>query len=144
MLRPTHAYVTIAAALLLNSVPAASAPASAKDSLPLRKPGHWKITTIAASLGMTSIDACIGPEDSIAATTSPGNCTPPAVQHAGDQVIVNVVCTSPEGRETTSTLFTGDFTTWYRGIVKISADPPSAAHPNLGVTLDAKYIGPCR
>lgn len=118
--------------------------AASNADLPLRKPGQWSITTIAETIGMTRIDACIGPGDSIAATTSPGTCTPPTIENAGDQVIVNVVCTSPAGRETTSTLFTGDFTTWYRAIVKISADPPSGGRPNLGVTLDAKYVGACQ
>lgn len=111
--------------------------------LPVRKPGLWKITSISATHGMQSIEACIGPNDSIAATTSPGQCTAPEVQDAGDQTIVNVLCTSPEGREKTSTLFTGDFTTWYRGIVKMSFDPPAAGRANLGITLDATYVGPC-
>jgi hypothetical protein len=112
--------------------------------LPVRKAGLWKITSISATHGMQFIDACIGPEDSIAATTSPGQCTAPEVQIAGDQTIVNVVCTSAEGREKTSTLFTGDFSTWYRGIVKMSFDPPAAGRANLGITLDAKYVGSCR
>lgn len=110
--------------------------------LPVRKPGHWRITSISAALGMTTIDACIGAGDSIAATTSPGTCTPPTVERASDQVIVTVDCRSAAGRERTSTLFTGDFTTWYRGIVKMSSDPP-AHGANIGITLDAKYLGPC-
>lgn len=124
---------------------AAGTPAWATEvdgPLPVRKAGHWKITTIAETLGMTSIDACIGRADSIAATTSPGSCSAPDVKHAGDQVIVTVTCTSAEGRETTSTLFTGDFTTWYRGIVKMTFDPPVQGRANLGVTLDAEYVGP--
>jgi hypothetical protein len=119
-----------------------AAAASAHD-LPVRKPGHWRITTIAATLGMSTIDACIRPGDSIAATTSPGRCAAPQIQRADDQVIVNVVCATSEGRETTSSLFTGDFTTWYRGIVKMSFDPPTQGRANIGVTLDAKYVGPC-
>lgn len=113
--------------------------------LPVRKPGQWKITSISATHGMISIMACIGAKDSIAAVSSEGKCAPPDVLHAGDQVIVNVTCSTPHGREKTSTLFTGDFTNWYRGIVKMSSDPPARGRANLGVTLDATYIGPsCR
>jgi hypothetical protein len=111
--------------------------------VPVRKPGLWKITSISAAHGMNAIEACIGPEDSIAATTSPGECAAPEVQAAGDQTIVNVVCTSAQGREKTSTLFTGDFTSWYRGIVKMTFDPPVQGVANLGVTLDATYAGAC-
>lgn len=116
---------------------------AAGDQLPVRKPGLWKITSISASLGTASIEACIGPADSIAATTSPGTCAEPAVKRAGDQTIVTVVCTDAAQRETTSTLFTGDFATWYRGIVKMTSEPP-APGGNIGVTLDAKYAGPCK
>lgn len=133
-----QALVMATAAVLATG---SSAMAAASD-VPVRKPGHWKISTIAAALGMTTIDACITPSDSIAATTSVGKCGPPEVQRAGDQTIVTVVCATSQGRETTSTLFTGDFTTWYRGIVKITSDPPAAGQPNLGVTIDAKYVGP--
>ncbi len=42
-------------------------------------------------------------------------------------MIVNVTCTSKAGEERISTLFTGDFKTWYRGITKITYDPPLPA-----------------
>lgn len=108
--------------------------------LPIRKPGHWRITSISAAYGMTTIDACIGPNDSLAATTTPGTCSPPTIEHAADQVIVTVDCKTAEGRERTSTLFTGDFTSWYRGIVKMSFDPPSRGRTNMGITIDAKFV----
>ena len=68
--------------------------------------------------------------------------TPPEVKHAGDQVIVNVTCKTKLGEERTSTLYTGDFTTWYRGVMKMTFDPPTGGLANMGVTLDAKYVGP--
>lgn len=117
--------------------------AIAGGELPVRKAGLWKITSISDAMGMVSFDACIGPDDSIAAVTSQGDCAAPEVEHAGDQVIVNVTCTTRNGREKTSTLFTGDFTTWYRGIVKISSDPPAPGRAFIGVTVDAKYVGNC-
>lgn len=138
-MRSKFVLALVAAQVIVASAGSAAAPG---DELPVRKPGLWKITSITASLGTAKIDACIGPGDSLAATTSPGKCDAPLVKRAGDQTIVTVVCTSAQSRETTSTLFTGDFTTWYRGIAKITSDPP-APGGNLGVTLDAKYAGPC-
>jgi len=112
------------------------------DDLPVRKSGHWQITTIAAALGMTTIDACIDTNDSIAAVGEGRSCSRPEGKRTDDQVIVNITCTSALGEERISTLFTGDFLTWYRGIVKMTFDPPSNGMANMGVTIDAKYIGP--
>lgn len=129
----------LAIAILVLAGPVSAA---MNSELPVRKPGHWQITTIAEGLGMKTIDTCIGKDDSIAATTSQGQCTPPEVQHTGDQVIVNVTCVSKEGREKTSSLFTGDYTNWYHATVKMTFDPPAEGRPNIGATLDAKYLGP--
>lgn len=137
------AVLAATAALGFAVGPAATTRGASVGEVPVRKSGQWKITTIAPTLGMTTIDACIGPGDCIAATTSPGQCSAPEVERAGDQVIISVTCTTPKGRERTSTLFTGDFTTWYRGIVKMTFDPPVDGRANLGVTLDARYAGPC-
>jgi hypothetical protein len=116
---------------------------AAGGDLPVRKPGQWRITSISEVTGMVTFDACIGPGDSIAAVSSQGECGDPDVRRTADEVIVNVTCSTPQGREKTSTLFTGDFSTWYRGIVKMSSDPPTPGHAFVGVTLDAKYLGPC-
>lgn len=129
--------------LSVLAVTMAASPAAGGD-LPVRKPGQWKITSISAAHGMITSQACIGPADSIAAVPGLSQCTAPDVKRADDQIIVNVTCTTEHGREKTSTLFTGDFTTWYRGIVKMTFDPPSQGRANLGITLDAKYVGPCR
>ncbi len=115
---------------------------AAAESSPVGKPGHWQITTIAPAFGTSTIEACITESDSIAAPADGRDCTVPEVKHAGDQVIVNVVCKTKLGEERTSTLYTGDFTTWYRGIMKMTFDPPTAGLANKGVTLDAKYGAP--
>lgn len=138
--KPLAAAMPVIAAALVAAGPALAT----NPDLPVRKPGLWKISSITAATGMTTFEACITPQDSIAATPGDGKgCAAPAVKRAGDQTIVTVVCTSAEGRETTSTLFTGDFSTWYRGIAKITFDPPTRGRANLGVTLDAKYVGDC-
>ncbi len=44
--------------------------------LPQRKPGMWRLTSISAELGMTTIETCIGSEDSIAAPPMGGRAAP--------------------------------------------------------------------
>jgi hypothetical protein len=128
-------------ALLLLMWPTAMWGGTSGEQLPQRAPGLWRITTVSAATGMTSIETCLGPMDSIAAPADGRKCAPPEVERHPDQVIVNTVCDTSRGQERTSTLFTGDFRSWYRGIVKITYDPPAGGIATLGVTLDATRLG---
>lgn len=120
----------------------ALSPAGAVE-LPKRKPGHWQIVTVSSATGMTTSDACVGPDDSIAAPSGGNGCSEPEVTPAGSEVIVNVVCTTEAGKQTMSTAFGGDFDRRYRAVMKMSFDPPPENAPaTLGVTIDATYIGP--
>ncbi len=105
--------------------------------LPQRKPGQWRLTSISAELGMTTFETCIRPGDSIAAPVRRTDVSTANVERFDDQVIVNVICASKAGEESISTLFTGDFTTWYRP----SPDHLRPALPGgatVGVTVDAR------
>ncbi|MFA5950884.1 MAG: DUF3617 family protein [Hyphomicrobium sp.] len=132
----------VRAAILSLALVFGHATAGLADELPKRRPGHWKLRTVSASVGMATIDACIGADDSIAAPSEGRSCLTPKVERAGDQVIVNVTCRSNLGEERISTLFTGDFQTWYRGITKMTFEPPTNGVANVGVTVDATFIGP--
>lgn len=109
--------------------------------LPKRKSGHWQITTVSAGLGTTVIDTCVGADDNLATPSESGDCSEPKVTEAGSEVIVDVVCTKPHGKQIMSTAFGGDFNSRYHGIMKMSFDPPEG-YKNMGVTIDGKYIGP--
>lgn len=109
--------------------------------LPKRKPGHWEITTVSAGIGMTTIDTCVGENDNLATPAESGDCSEPTVTAAGSEVIVNVVCTKPHGKQIMSTAFGGDFSKRYHGVMKMSFDPPEG-WKSMGVTIDGKYIGP--
>jgi hypothetical protein len=125
---------------LMFGMTVASAPGLA-DRLPERKPGHWRITSVSAELGMTEIDACLSPGDSIAIPSAGSDCSVPDVRHFDDQVIVNVTCRSKLGEERISTLYTGDFQSWYRGITKMTLVSPTYGQAAMAVTVDAKYVG---
>ena len=68
----------------------------------------------------------------------------PEVKRGGeDTLIIDVVCTTEQGKETISGAFTGDFSTRYRAQVKMTFDPPpKGMMPQISVTIDGKYLGP--
>lgn len=131
--------------VVMFALAALAMPASAVDgeALPKRKPGLWQLTTITEATGMTTNKVCIGANDSIAAPGGGRSCGQPKVERAGDQVMVNLTCTSPLGEERISTLFTGDFQRWYRGTTKMTFDPGSSNGPrNIGVTVLGQFVSP--
>jgi hypothetical protein len=113
------------------------------DDVPRRKAGLWELTTIGAGSGTNKAKTCIGENDRIL-TPEGGNCTEPKVTRGGeDTIIVDVICTTPQGKEIISGAFTGDFNTRYRAQVKMTFDPPPKGMlPHMGVTIDGKYLGP--
>lgn len=117
-------------------------PASAAtDGIPQRKPGYWEITTVAPVSGMTKVKVCVGAGDDIVRPEG-SDCTEPKLTPLNEGVIVDVVCTTKQGKQTISTTFTGDFETRYHAILKTTFDPPLGAIRNMGVNIDAKYLGP--
>ena len=109
--------------------------------LPKRKPGHWEITTVSEAIGKTTVNACVGKDDNIAVPAESGECSEPKVTPAGSEVIVDVICKKPYGKQTMSTAFGGDFNSRYHAVMKMTFDPPEG-YPTMGVTIDGKYIGP--
>ena len=129
-------HTTLAAALIvITAVPAAA------DPTPKRKAGLWEITTVAAGTGMTTIKACIGTDDRIATPDDSGECSEPTAKRMGEEIVVDVVCKKPYGKQIMSTAFIGDFATRYHGIMKITFYPPEGTK-NMGVVIDGKYLGP--
>lgn len=116
-------------------------PALGANSLPIRKAGHWQLTTVAETVGMKSFDACITAADPVITGLGDKNCTTSNVKTLGNERFVTVVCKTGAGKETTSTVLTGDFTTWYRAMSKITFDPPQGGVAHMGVTIDGKYLG---
>jgi hypothetical protein len=114
--------------------------AAADAPVPKRKPGLWEITTVAPGMDMTTIKACIGTDDKIATPDESGDCSEPKVQRAGADVIVNVVCKKPYGKQIMSTAFSGDFYSRYHAIMKMTFDPPEGVR-GVGVVIDGRYLG---
>lgn len=113
----------------------------AATQLPVRKAGHWQLTTVAETVGMKTFDTCISSADPVVTGIGDRNCQESDVKSLGNERYVDVVCRTPVGKETTSTVLTGDFTTWYRAMSKITFDPPQNGISHMGVTIDGKYLG---
>jgi uncharacterized protein DUF3617 len=114
---------------------------AASHDVPKRKPGLWEMTTVAAGTGMTTVRACIGPDDSLVTPQDSGDCSEPKVRRVDDNIFVDVVCNKPYGQQIMSTALTGDFEKRYRATMKITFDPPEGM-PNEGAIIDGRYIGP--
>ncbi len=139
MQRPANLVLAAAAVALFS----AGALAAAALEVPIRKPGLWEITVIGAGSGTNTAKICIGANDKILSPEG-GNCGEAKASSGGeDTIIVDVICTSGDSKETISGAFTGDFTTRYQALVKMTFDPPpQGMPPHMGVTIDGKYLGP--
>mgnify|MGYP000238102411 CR=1 FL=1 len=131
----------VCAVVVCCSIDAVLSVVSANDDLPVRKAGLWRLTTVSEAVGMKTFDTCIRAKDSVLLGDGDTACQTFPIRKLGDEMYVDVVCTSVRGREKTSTVLTGDFTTWYRAMSKITFDPPSDGVSHMGVTIDGKYIG---
>jgi uncharacterized protein DUF3617 len=96
---------------------------------PKRKPGYWEITTVAPVSGMTKVKVCVTENDDIVRPEG-STCAEPKLTPLNEGVIVDVVCTTKEGKQTISTSFTGDFETRYHAILKATFDPPTPTPPD--------------
>lgn len=112
------------------------------EELPVRQAGLWQLTTIADSVGMKTFQTCIGSNDVIINGVGEKGCGTPDVKRISGEVFVNISCVSQSGQQRTSSLLTGDYSTWYRAVSKITLDPPQGGLDHLGVIVDGKYLGP--
>lgn len=134
-------FVFFSAAMGMAGLTAGSLSAAA-EGVPQRKPGYWEITTVAPVSGMTKIKVCVGEDDDIVRPEG-SDCTEPKLTPLNEGVIIDVVCTTKQGKQTISTTFTGDFDTRYHAILKTTFDPPLGAMRHMGVNIDGKYLGSC-
>jgi hypothetical protein len=126
----------VAAAFALLGAARAQTP-----ELPQRRPGLWRISTISPEVGLATHDVCIEAGDSLIGAIDE-TCDKPTVQPAQDQWIVTLSCSRASGREVTSFLFTGDFSSWYRAQAKSSfTRADGIAAQGSGFTIDAKFLG---
>ena len=119
----------------------ACGPACAAE-VPIRQPGQWQLTAVSETVGMRTIKTCIAATDDVVTGENSKNCGPADAEKIADETFVNVTCAAGKSHQKISTLLTGDFTSWYRAVTKITLDPPQDGVSHLGVIVDGKYLGP--
>lgn len=110
--------------------------------VPIRKPGEWQLTTVSETVGMTTVETCIAASDDVITGENAKNCGPVDVKRIANETFVNVTCGVGDSSQKISTLLTGDFSSWYRAVTKITFEPPQDGVSHLGVIVDGKYLGP--
>ena len=92
-------------------------------------------------IGKKTTNVCITAKDDIVTPENSGECSPPQGDarrrrnHRGRRLRTT-------GKQTISTVLSGDFETSYRAIVKMTFDPPLGKTDKMGVTIESKYLTP--
>jgi hypothetical protein len=142
--------ITSAVAATLVAVLLGPSMASAADT-PKRKSGLWEVRMSAQGMpaGMGPMQTCVDEKsDDLmqqqARAESGKSCSQNEVKHDGDRVLVHSVCQFGKTTATTDAVFTGHFDSGYRGDIKTTYNPPLAGRKDAQMTVEAKWLGPCK
>lgn len=126
-------------------------PMAAQADMPKRKPGLWeiKMTSSGGPGGPTVSQHCIDAKtDDLMQQRAQGmgkqTCSMNSVRREGGKVIGESVCKFGETTATTKTIFSGDFTSNYRGEIHSTYNPPMMGRKEARSTLEAKWLGACK
>jgi hypothetical protein len=121
------------------------------DDLPKRKSGLWEIKMSMAGMpsGMGAMQTCVDEKsDDLTQQQSQAQakqaCSRNDVKRDGERVVVHSVCQFDKTTATTDAAFTGRFDSGYRGDIKTTYDPPLTGRKETQMTVEAKWLGPCK
>lgn len=119
--------------------------------MPKRKPGLWEIKmTTSMSPGAPSVSQhCIDAKtDDMMQQRTQGMdqkaCSKNSVRREGGKVIAESVCKFGETTATTKVVFSGDYSSRYRGDIHSTYSPPMRGMKESHSTLEAKWLGVCK
>jgi len=124
-----------------------AAAASAEDA-PKRKSGLWEISMSMAQMPAPMVSRqCVDEKtDDFGSRPSrggPEKCSKKSVRREGGSVILESVCQAEGSTATTRGVFTGDFTTAYKGDMTTTFSPPMNGMAEMKMSFQARYAGPC-
>lgn len=139
---------TIYAALI--SLFVSSAWADMPKDMPKRKSGLWDLSMqLEASAAPMRMQQCVDEKsDDLMQQQSQqhtqAKCSKNTVEKSGNRITTESVCKLRETTATTKAVFTGDFTSAYRGEIHSSFSPPTHGMKESKQIIDAKWLGPCK
>ena len=134
--------------LFLLIVSLGAAGALAQDA-PRRKPGLWEISMTMGRMPAPMVSRqCVDEktDDFGSRPTRSGGaekCSKKSVRREGGSVILESVCQAEGSTATSRGVFTGDFTTAYKGDMTTTFSPPLNGMGEMKMTFQARYTGPC-
>jgi hypothetical protein len=148
MTRPATAPLALALSLLLVSLAAAASPVD----VPKRKAGLWEIkqTIEGTPAGaMPPIQQCIDQttDDLMqqrGQNMAKARCSRMDVKRDGNRVVVQSACTLGPTTAASDSVFTGDFNAAYHADIKTTYTPAFQGLTKMAMTMDAKWLGPCK
>ena len=119
--------------------------------MPKRKPGLWeiKMTSDTDRGGLMVSQHCIDAKtDDLLQQRTQGmgkqECSKNSVRREGGKTIAESVCKFGETTATTRAVFSGDFSSNYRGDIQSTYSPPMMGMKEAKQTLEAKWLGACK
>lgn len=127
-------------------------PSLAQADMPKRKPGLWeiKMTSDAGRGGGPMVSQhCIDEKtDDLMQQRAQGMskpaCSKNTVRKEGGKTIAETVCKFGESTATTRAVFSGDFSSNYRGDIHSTYNPPMMGMKESRSMLEAKWLGACK
>ncbi len=120
--------------------------------MPKRKPGLWEIKMTSASErsgGPMVTQQCIDAKtDDLMQQRAQGmgklECSKNTVRKEGGKTIAESVCKFGDTTATTRAVFSGDFSSNYRGDIHSTYSPPMMGMKEARSTVEAKWLGACK
>ena len=126
----------------------ASAWAESPKDMPKRKSGLWELSMKINAAPMRMQQCVDEKSDDLmrqqGEKQSKAKCSKNTFTKVGNRVTSESVCQLGETTVTTKAVFTGDFSTAYRGEIHSTFNPPMHGMKESHQTLEAKWLGPCK
>ena len=122
----------------------------ANADTPKRKPGLWEINSRMEGMpSMGPVQQCIDQNtDNLmqqrAQKGEKPDCSVMDSKTSGNRVTLHSVCKMEGTTVTTDGVFEGAFDSNYKGTMKSKFNPPMHGMAESTVTIDAKWLGPCK
>ena len=135
--------------LLLGLAAASLAGGALAADTPKRKSGLWEINTQMEGIpSMGAMQQCIDQKtDDLMqqqAKKEKPDCSVMDVKPQGNKVTMHSVCKFEGTTATTDAVFIGAFDSAYKGDMKIRYNPPMHGVSESKMSMEAKWLGPCK